>query len=41
MSIEPLLDELELIFLLAINPGWGGQKFLPEHSEDASPRPAR
>jgi ribulose-phosphate 3-epimerase len=27
--LEPLLDELELIFLLAINPGWGGQKFLP------------
>lgn len=27
--IEPLLDELELVFLLAINPGWGGQKFLP------------
>ena len=27
--IEPLLDELELVFLLAVNPGWGGQKFLP------------
>jgi ribulose-phosphate 3-epimerase len=27
--LEPLLDELELISLLAINPGWGGQKFLP------------
>ena len=27
--LEPLLDELELVFLLAINPGWGGQKFLP------------
>ena len=27
--LEPLLDELELIFLLAVNPGWGGQKFLP------------
>jgi ribulose-phosphate 3-epimerase len=27
--IEPLIDELELIFLLAVNPGWGGQKFLP------------
>jgi ribulose-phosphate 3-epimerase len=26
--LEPLLDELELIFLLAVNPGWGGQKFL-------------
>jgi ribulose-phosphate 3-epimerase len=28
-ALEPLLDELELVFLLAINPGWGGQKFLP------------
>ena len=27
--LEPLLDELELIFLLAVNPGWGGQRFLP------------
>ena len=26
--LEPLLDELELVFLLAVNPGWGGQKFL-------------
>ncbi len=26
--IEPLLDELEMVFLLAINPGWGGQKFI-------------
>jgi len=28
-AVKPLLDELEVIFLLAINPGWGGQKFLP------------
>ncbi len=27
--LEPLLDELELVFLLAVNPGWGGQKFIP------------
>ena len=26
--IEPLMDELEMIFLLAVNPGWGGQKFI-------------
>lgn len=25
--IEPLLDEIEMVLLLAINPGWGGQKF--------------
>lgn len=27
--LEPLLDELELITLLAVNPGWSGQKFFP------------
>ena len=27
--LEPLLDEVDLVLLLAINPGWGGQKFLP------------
>jgi ribulose-phosphate 3-epimerase len=27
--LEPLLDELELILILAVNPGWGGQKFIP------------
>ena len=27
--LEPLLDELDLVHLLAINPGWGGQQFLP------------
>jgi len=27
--VEPLLDELEMVLLLAVNPGWGGQKFIP------------
>jgi ribulose-phosphate 3-epimerase len=27
--VEPLLDELELLLLLAVNPGWGGQSFIP------------
>jgi len=27
--LEPLLEELEVILLLAVNPGWGGQKFIP------------
>jgi ribulose-phosphate 3-epimerase len=26
-AVEPLLDELEMVFLLAINPGWSGQSF--------------
>ena len=28
-SVEPLIDDLELVLLLAINPGWSGQKFIP------------
>jgi ribulose-phosphate 3-epimerase len=27
-QIEPLLDELELVLVLAVNPGWGGQAFI-------------
>ena len=27
--IDPLLDEVEMISLLAVNPGWGGQKYIP------------
>lgn len=28
-DVQPLLDELEMVVLLAVNPGWGGQKFIP------------
>ena len=27
-TIPPLIDELDMVFLLAVNPGWGGQKFI-------------
>ena len=27
-ALEPLLDELEMILLLAVNPGWGGQAWI-------------
>ena len=27
--LEPLLDDVELVLVLAVNPGWGGQKFAP------------
>jgi len=27
-TVQPLIDEVEVIFLLAVNPGWGGQKFI-------------
>jgi ribulose-phosphate 3-epimerase len=28
-AVEPLLDELELLLVLAVNPGFGGQRFIP------------
>ncbi len=27
-AVLPLIDEVEMVFLLAVNPGWGGQKFI-------------
>ena len=26
-AVEPLLNDLELVLVLAVNPGWGGQRF--------------
>jgi len=34
--ITPLIDELEMVFLLAVNPGWSGQKFIPSTEERLS-----
>jgi len=31
--IKPLMNELEMVFLLAVNPGWRGQKFIPATQE--------
>jgi ribulose-phosphate 3-epimerase len=28
-AIEPLLDDIEQVLVLAVNPGWGGQRFAP------------
>lgn len=28
-ALESLLDEVDVVLILAINPGWGGQKFIP------------
>lgn len=27
-SVEPLLQDVDMVTLLAVNPGWGGQKFI-------------
>jgi ribulose-phosphate 3-epimerase len=27
--LDPFLDDIELVMLVAINPGWGGQAFIP------------
>lgn len=28
-ALEPVLGDIDLVLLLAVNPGWGGQKFIP------------
>jgi ribulose-phosphate 3-epimerase len=28
-AVEPLLEEIELLLVLAVDPGWGGQRFIP------------
>ena len=28
-TLEPLMDELDMVVLLAVDPGWGGQRFIP------------
>jgi len=28
-AIEPLLDDVEVVLVLAVDPGWGGQRFAP------------
>lgn len=32
-AVQRVLDEVELVLLLAVNPGWGGQKFIPSTME--------
>jgi ribulose-phosphate 3-epimerase len=32
-AIKPLRDELEMVLILAVNPGWGGQKFIASTRE--------
>jgi ribulose-phosphate 3-epimerase len=32
-ALDPLLDEIDLVLLLAVNPGWTGQNFIPAARE--------
>lgn len=34
-AIDPLLGDCELVLLLAVNPGWGGQKFISATADRA------
>jgi len=34
-AVEAVLDDIEMIVLLAVNPGWGGQKFIRSTFEKA------
>ena len=35
-SIEWLLEDLDLVLLMSVNPGFGGQSFIPSASESTS-----
>lgn len=35
-AVEPLVDDVDLILLLAVNPGWSGQRFIPSTARRAA-----
>ncbi len=32
-ALESVIDEIDLLLLMTVNPGWGGQKFIPQSLE--------
>ena len=32
-TIEPVIDLVDLVLVMSVNPGWGGQKFIPAAEE--------
>src|ERR1700735_436804 len=40
-SIEPVIDLVDLVLIMSVNPGFGGQKFIPGALEKLRKAPAR
>src|SRR3954451_19550041 len=35
-SVMPFLDQIDLLLVMSVNPGWGGQAFIPEALDKVS-----